>query len=82
MTQPFTDLRGNTIASKADLPKQGCRWTPNRKSVVLTAIEVGMCTMQWCIDQYEISEQELAEWRRGLHAKGERGLMITKRLSS
>ncbi len=63
-----------------DLPRAGWgRWSPHRKQILITAVEVGMISLPEVLARYAISAEEFASWRRLAHKHGVKGLR-TQRL--
>jgi hypothetical protein len=53
------------------------RWTMRRKANVIEAIEEGRIDEATALRQYELSREELAEWRRYYDPHGVTGLRAT-----
>jgi hypothetical protein len=54
------------------------RWKPRRKALLLKQIDDGLLTEAEAIEQYELSVEELAEWRTAHENHGMAGLRITR----
>ena len=71
------DLRGDIIAPY-DLPSPDTRrWTAQKKSVVVLAVQGGMCSLQDALDRYHMTEAEFRIWEEEIK-EGLNGLQITK----
>lgn len=58
------------------------RWTARGKADILKRIDDGTLTDKSVWNLFEISTEELAEWRRNFAARGIAGLRVTKRQPS
>ncbi len=60
------------------LPAHGnIRWVRSRKSLVLQAIENGFLSEAEALDRYNLSSEELHNWREHFRRTGEAGLSTT-----
>ncbi len=71
------DLRGDIIAPYNLPPSDTKRWTPQKKSVVVLAVQGGMCPLQDVLDRYHMTEAEFRIWQEEMKG-GLSGLRITK----
>ena len=71
------DHLGHSIA-RTDLPPADTkRWVARRKAVVVAAVDGGMMTQEEACDLYELSEEELGQWRDALGKHGLNALRVT-----
>jgi len=54
------------------------RWTARRKEGIIVAIENGVISPAEAQRQNELSDEELAAWRRDYATHGRPGLLVTK----
>ena len=72
------DLRGNVVTI-ADLPAATQRrWTPNRKAVVVSAVQNGIISLEAVLSRYDMTEQEFRLWEAALREPGAHGLKSTQ----
>ena len=68
-----------------DLPAVDCRWVASRKQALIEAIgddDQPDITDQSVMDRYDISVDELNEWRSAYTAQGIQGLKVSGRQKS
>jgi len=62
----------------ADLPSPGLsRWTPRCKLGVLNALDHGLITLDEACRRFELTAEEIEEWRGGFRRFGRAGLKTT-----
>ena len=54
------------------------RWTPQRKAVLLLAIDYQLLSVAESLERFALTEEELASWRRALGRHGVPGLRATR----
>lgn len=71
------DHLGQSIA-RTDLPPPDTkRWVARRKAIVVAAVDGGMLTLEEACELYELSEEELEQWRSALGKHGLNALRVT-----
>jgi len=71
------DLKGNVI-TLLDLPEPTTRrWTPNKKAIVVRAVDSRIISLQEALTRYNLTESEFNFWRSGLEEFGVAGLKLT-----
>ncbi|MEX2520461.1 MAG: DUF1153 domain-containing protein [Paracoccaceae bacterium] len=64
---------------REDLPPPGTqRWVASRKAAVVAAVDAGAVSAEEVCTRYELSPEELEEWRRSLLKHGPAALLVTK----
>lgn len=78
----FRGLDG-VVHNVSELPvkKPGMRWSYVTKGLVLGAIKAGVLTEEAASDRYDLSADELREWRAAFDVRGFEGLKVRKRLA-
>jgi len=72
-------LPDGTILSRDDLPDpETRRWVASRKAVVAKAVMHGLIKRAEALARYGLSEEELADWIRGVERHGLSGLKVTR----
>lgn len=71
------DDRGRLL-SAADLPRMDCRWTLDKKRIVLTLIRQNILTMEEAWRTYRLSESEYLEWHTQFQVHGASGLRVSR----
>jgi transposase-like protein len=62
-----------------DLPSPGTkRWVARRKAAVVAAVRSGAIGFEEACRRFELSEEELHAWERGIENHGVAGLRITR----
>ncbi len=66
--------------SAADLPPsdRGARWVVSRKKQILRALNEGFITLADVCRRYNLTGEEIEEWRRHFRQHGAAGLRVTK----
>lgn len=72
----MNDNDNNAIETKSE---KIVRWTASHKLHVLNQISKGLLLTEEAVKKYDLSLEELAEWRRNYDSLGIKGLHITKR---
>jgi hypothetical protein len=71
--------KGN-VFTHADLPPRGWnRWTPHRKQMIVSAVTVGMISLEDVTTRYGVSGDEFSHWLKLSRQHGVKGLR-TQRL--
>ncbi|WP_185803242.1 DUF1153 domain-containing protein [Pontivivens nitratireducens] len=71
------DHLGRSIA-RTDLPPPDVkRWVARRKAVVVAAVDGGMLTHEEAYEMYDLTEEELDQWREALGKHGLNALRVT-----
>lgn len=71
------DLQGNVITI-ADLPKpNGVRWTANKKTIVVRAVQANLIQLEEVLKLYNMNENEFNFWVTSLASLGQNGLKVT-----
>jgi hypothetical protein len=74
----LSDKRPPIGALIADLPSPGLvRWTPHRKLGVLKALDHGLLMLDEACRRYDLTPEEIEEWRGGFRRYGTAGLKTT-----
>jgi hypothetical protein len=60
------------------LPDPNARWTPARKYAVLTHLDAAPGAAPDLMRRYNLTDQEVGFWRRGLDRAGHGGLRVTR----
>jgi len=63
-------------ASRPPTPPQSGRWTAARKAEVVEAVALGRVTREDAMQQYGMTEAELAGWEAKYQGRGVRGLRL------
>lgn len=72
-------LPDGNILSCADLPPENTvRWVASRKLKVVKAIDFGLLSEGEAKSKYDLSDDELDEWRKALQKNGREGLKATR----
>lgn len=72
-------LPDGTILSHDDLPDpQTRRWVASRKAIVAKAVIHGLMKRTDALARYSLSDEELADWIRGVERHGLTGLKVTR----
>ncbi len=67
------------VLTRADLPPTDTRrWVASRKSKVVAAVQHGLVSRKWALEQYGLSEEEFDLWVSAALAHGENGLKVTR----
>ncbi len=74
----FYDLHGNVIVSENDLPAVDCRWTENRKFIVIKGVAIGIFSRELVLERYGMTETELDSWTDRMDRLGQDGLKTTR----
>jgi hypothetical protein len=71
------------VLSAADLPPAGraVRWVPGRKKQILRALDRDLITLAEVCRRYDLTREEIDEWRRAFERHGTAGLKVTKQQS-
>jgi hypothetical protein len=73
-----TDRPLSRRALIADLPSPGLsRWTPRCKLGVLNALDHGLITLDEACRRFQLTAEEIEEWRGGFRRFGRAGLKAT-----
>lgn len=65
--------------TRADLPPVDTkRWVASRKAAVVKAIAAGLISQEEALARYELSLEELDNWRRAIATHGMKALKATK----
>jgi hypothetical protein len=72
------DLNGNVIAINDLPPADTRRWTPNKKAVLVRAVQGELISREELLARYNMEEAEFARWERELARIGANGLKVTK----
>jgi hypothetical protein len=59
-------------------PSPAQRWTARRKAELVEAIDEGRIGEATAMRQYNLSWEELSEWRRNYEVHGKKGLRATR----
>lgn len=79
MSNALVDLKGNPISiDTLPAPSDKLHWTPNRKYIIVQAVQHNVIPLSYALDRYRLSEEEFRSWESGLAKSGKHGLMITK----
>lgn len=71
-------LPDGSLMSRADLPPVTTRrWVASRKAAVVQGVAYGLIPLKEALEQYGLSEEEFASWRRAVEKHGEAGLKTT-----
>lgn len=76
-----TRLTKDHNAERIDLslpPATTRRWVASRKAQVVRAIETGQLSMTEAYRRYDLTPEELADWRKKMADHGTRGLFATR----
>ncbi|SOH94422.1 Protein of unknown function [Monaibacterium marinum] len=71
------DHSGRSIARNDLPPPETKRWVARRKAMVVAAVDGGMLTLQEACELYDLSEEELGQWRDALSKHGLNALRVT-----
>lgn len=72
-------LPDGTILSRDDLPDPGTRrWVASRKAIVAKAVMHGLLKRCDALSRYDLSDEELTDWIRGVERHGLSGLKVTR----
>lgn len=72
-------LPDGTILSRDDLPDPTTRrWVASRKAVVAKAVMHGLLKRHDALSRYDLSDEELTDWIRGVERHGLAGLKVTR----
>ena len=72
-------LQDGSILTQADLPPADTRrWVASRKATVVRAIAAGLISEADAMQRWQLSAEELAEWRRAIALHGVGALRATK----
>lgn len=73
-------LPGGRAITRADLPPPGTtRWVASRKAAVVLGVQSGLITQGEAFRDYDLSEEEFAQWVAGATVAGREGLRATRR---
>ena len=61
-----------------DLPAPDTRWVVARKALVVTAVRVGVISLEDACARYSLSVEEFDGWTRAIARDGNKGLRVTK----
>ncbi|MGF1477401.1 MAG: DUF1153 domain-containing protein [Geminicoccaceae bacterium] len=65
--------------SLADLPPPDTkRWVARRKAIVVTAVRIGLLTLDEACERYSLSAEEYLAWERAIDKHGVPGLRVTR----
>ena len=68
---------GSTM-TRADLPdKTTQRWVASRKAAVVRGVACGLITREDAMTDYNLSDEEFAEWEKAVETHGEAALKAT-----
>jgi hypothetical protein len=67
------------VMTALDLPKEVKRWTFNTKAMFLNALEAGAITADDMHERYNVSHEELLDWRARYRADEPRALCENQR---
>lgn len=59
-------------------PRDTTRWVASRKAAVVNAVNANALSAEDAMVRYNLTNDELDEWRSALGAHGARGLLVTK----
>jgi hypothetical protein len=68
-----------SLVTLGDLPDPASRWTLPRKRVVVECVDFGLLAFEAAASRYRLTEEELGEWRRTVHARGRAPLLWPER---
>ncbi len=72
-------LPDGTILSRDDLPDpETRRWVASRKAIVAKAVIHGLIKRADALARYDLSDEELTDWIRGVERHGLSGLKVTR----
>lgn len=78
---PFEERRDERLLRRMreDLPPPRTqRWVASRKAAVVAAVDAGAISAAAVCTRYDLSEEELEEWRRSMEQHGPAALLVTK----
>jgi hypothetical protein len=71
-------LPDGTTMSRSDLPPVDTRrWVASRKAAVVKGVDSGLITAEEACARYNLSDEELAGWRKASGTHGEAALKAT-----
>jgi hypothetical protein len=71
---------GKRSMSVTDLPASDTRrWYPRQKSMVVTAVDVGLITLEEACQRYDLSGEEFLSWQCATEEVGVLGLRMIER---
>ncbi|QBY00446.1 DUF1153 domain-containing protein [Rhodophyticola sp. CCM32] len=71
-------LPDGTQMTRADLPSPTTRrWVASRKAAVVRAVEHGLITASEAKETWDLSDEELASWKKAVSTYGESALRAT-----
>jgi len=68
----------NEILTVADLPKNGIRWTPARKAILVLAVREGLISQEKALADYSLTAEEYEQFGSLFDVHGVAGLRITR----
>lgn len=77
MTRPLSRHEHRLLAD-AMAARDGGRWTPGRKSAVVSLVRQGALSVAQACEQFDLSTEELGSWVRLEEAHGAAGLSVLR----